>query len=71
MNRVSQTRNKLTWFGAIVIAIALILSVWLKLEQIAVTAIGGLTFVIGGYQASQGYTKAKFIQHNPTNKEES
>lgn len=60
--RITQTRIKITWFGAIVFAIVSILGVLYKMEQVAITAIGGITFVITGYQASEGYTKAKFIQ---------
>lgn len=67
MSRVSQTRNKITWFGAIVFFITIILGIFFKMEQVVITALGGITFIIGGYQASEGYTKAKFIQNEKQN----
>ncbi len=71
MSRISQTRHKITWFGAIVFAITIVLGIFLKMEQVVITALGGITFIIGGYQASEGYTKAKFIQKSNQKQEES
>ena len=31
------------------------------MPQVATYALGGITFIIGGYQASEGITKAKYI----------
>lgn len=69
MKRVSQTRHKITWFGAIVFFVTIILGVIFKMEQVVITALCGITFIIGGYQASEGYTKAKFMQNNNQNTE--
>lgn len=64
MARVRQTRNKITWFGAVVFSLATFLAIAFKMEQVAITAMGGITFIIAGYQASQGYTKSKFLETN-------
>ncbi len=70
MKRTTQTRHKITWFGAIVFAITIVFGILLKMEQVVITALGGITFIIGGYQASEGYTKSKFIQTNNHKQEE-
>lgn len=62
--RVKQTRHKITWFGAIVFALSVILSIFFNMEQVAITALGGITFIIAGYQASEGWTKGKYIDKN-------
>ncbi len=59
--RMKQTRNKITWFGAIVFALTVFFAIYKEMEQVATYALGGITFIIGGYQASEGFTKAKYI----------
>ena len=67
-DRMKQTRIKITWFGAITFALIALLGVVHAffsegggMEQVIITAIGGITFIIGGYQASEGWTKGKYI----------
>lgn len=69
--RIKQTRNKITWFGAIVFALTVFLAIFQNMEQVATYALGGITFIIGGYQASEGFTKAKYIDkyNKPENEE--
>ncbi len=61
MSRIQQTRIKITWFGAIVFALTVFVAIFKNMEELAGYALGGITFIIGGYQASEGFTKAKYI----------
>ena len=63
-NRMQQTRNKITWFGAVIFALTVFYAIFKGYEQVAITALGGITFIIAGYQASEGFTKGKFIDLN-------
>ena len=61
-------QNYMVWRDSF--RVTIVLGILLKMEQVVITALGGITFIIGGYQASEGYTKAKFIQNNNQKQEE-
>ncbi len=60
--RVTQTRMKLTWFGAINAAIGMYLGFFFAMPEAVYTGLGLMGVLIGGYQVGESYTKAKFIQ---------
>lgn len=63
---MKQTRNKITWFAAIVFSVAVFYAINKGMEQVAITALGGITFIITAYHGSEGYTKGKLIEKNKT-----
>ena len=60
-----QTRARLTWYGAIAFTVLAIVAMAVKMETVALTALAGITTIITGYHASQGYTKGQYIKANP------
>lgn len=75
MKRIQQTRNKITWFAAIVLTVFGLITFFLMYKHQETTAnlitvitaiIGALMAIVGFYQASEGYTKGKYIEKNKT-----
>ena len=63
-----QTRARLTWYGAIAFTALAVIAIIAKMEAVALTALAGITTIITGYHASQGYTKGQYIKANPNAK---
>lgn len=70
MTRIKQTRNKITWYTTIVLTIFGLITFFLmyknpeKIADLTGTIsvlILNIMAIVGFYQASQGYTKGKFI----------
>lgn len=67
---MTQTRNKITWYGNIVLTIFGIILLYLiksnpesasALAPTLQVVIGGIMAIISFYHASEGYTKGKYI----------
>jgi len=70
MTRIKQTRNKITWYTTIVLTIFGLITFFLmyknpeKIADLTGTIsvlILNIMAIVGFYQASEGYTKGKFI----------
>lgn len=68
--RMKQTRNKITWYASIVLTLFGLITFFLmyvheestaNLITVITTVIGALMAIVGFYQASEGYTKGKYI----------
>jgi hypothetical protein len=64
--RVTQSRMKLTWFGAVNSALAMYLGFFFGMQDVVFAGLGLMGVLVGGYQATEGYTKGQFLKRtNP------
>lgn len=64
MKRVSQTRNKITWYCNISLTLLAIISMIVNMESVALACIGGIITVSTAYHGSQAWTKNTYLKTN-------
>jgi len=63
-NKPSHTRIRITWYASIVFTLFGVMAFFFEMEAVVLSCIAALTSVVGFYNGSQAFTKAKFIQHS-------
>ena len=61
------TRIKITWYCSIAFTILAVLAIFKGMNDVALSAIGGITMIVTVYHGSQGYTKGQYIKSNSGN----